>query len=104
MRGHQPPDGLELTVLVDGPTRVVVATGEIDLATVPQFHEALARAAASGEKVVVDLRACTFIDSTGIHELVLLRRRSPDLAILADSPMIRRTFEVIGLSDMLSRG
>jgi anti-sigma B factor antagonist len=51
----------------DDGTRVVL-TGELDLAGVPALEAALARVDEAGEaRLVLDLRAVTFIDSSGIR-------------------------------------
>jgi anti-sigma B factor antagonist len=52
-----------------------MVAGEMDLATVPQLHDALMVVLRDGEPHVihVDLSGVTFMDSTGINELVHLR-------------------------------
>jgi anti-sigma B factor antagonist len=54
---------------LDGST-LVVASGEIDIATSPALREALLAAAESSGRVVVDLSAVTFLDSTGLGVLM----------------------------------
>jgi anti-sigma B factor antagonist len=54
---------------LDGST-LVVASGEIDLATSPALRGALLVAAESSGRVVVDLSAVTFLDSTGLGVLM----------------------------------
>ena len=50
--------------------------GEIDLHTAPQLHAPLADLdVAATERVVVDLSACGFIDSTGLGVLVAAAKR-----------------------------
>jgi anti-sigma B factor antagonist len=63
------------------PAVVVVApSGEVDLATSPELREGLERAEAEATAgLVVDLRAVSFIDSTGIGELVGCHRRCREL-------------------------
>ncbi|MEO3759604.1 STAS domain-containing protein [Mycobacterium sp. B14F4] len=48
---------------------VVIASGEIDLANVDEFGALLARAAAAGSSVTVDLSAVTYCDSAALREL-----------------------------------
>jgi anti-sigma B factor antagonist len=45
-------------------------SGELDLATVGQLEEAIDTHLAASEDVVVDLRALSFMDSTGVRALV----------------------------------
>jgi anti-anti-sigma factor len=50
--------------------RLVTLTGEHDLATVPQLHEAIEAAVATGDPVVVDLTPTAFVDSSVIGLLI----------------------------------
>ncbi|HMJ32442.1 MAG TPA: anti-sigma factor antagonist [Baekduia sp.] len=50
--------------------------GELDLGTAPQFREGLADAERDGGTVVVDLRSVTFIDSSGVGELLGAHQRA----------------------------
>lgn len=77
-------------------------SGEIDLATAPKLREGLELAeeqVSSG--LVVDLRAVTFIDSTGIGELVGCHRRSRErdvpLAFVVPEGTIRKILSVTGM-------
>jgi anti-sigma B factor antagonist len=45
----------------------VRVTGELDFATAPQLVQTLGRAEASSQRVVLDLRQLTFMDSAGVH-------------------------------------
>ena len=54
---------------LDGST-VLIAAGEIDIATAPALREALLAAAQLSGRVVVDLSAVTFLDSTGLGVLM----------------------------------
>ncbi|MCW3000911.1 MAG: anti-sigma-factor antagonist [Conexibacter sp.] len=57
--------------------RVAMALrGELDLGTVPQFRDRLADAERDGTTLVVDLRRVTFIDSSGIGELLGAHQRA----------------------------
>jgi anti-sigma B factor antagonist len=47
---------------------VVRVSGDLDLATAPQLEEVLATLP-PGSRVVIDLGACTFLDSTGVRVL-----------------------------------
>ena len=54
---------------------LVVATGELDIATVTHVDQALRRAETDAGLVVLDLRALEFIDSTGAHLVLAAARR-----------------------------
>jgi anti-sigma B factor antagonist len=83
----------------DPATRVVVLRGELDVATVPAFREALNPLAdnESIECICVDLVEVTFIDSTGLMTLLnALRRvvrREGRLVIACNNPTVLRLFE-----------
>jgi anti-anti-sigma factor len=50
--------------------------GELDLGTASKFHDDLADAERQGTTVVVDLRGVTFIDSSGVGELLGAHQRA----------------------------
>ena len=81
-------------------------TGAVDLATAPALLAELQRAIeCSVANIVVDCSDLTFIDSTGLYVLeeaqraLRAQRREMHLVNVARSP--RRTFEVLGQTDML---
>jgi anti-sigma B factor antagonist len=80
----------------------VAISGEVDMATVKQLRDALVEADRQGfGEVVVDLAGLSFIDSSGLRELVLAARRArragyPFRAI-NPSHHIRRLFELTAL-------
>ena len=56
---------------------VVEVSGDLDLATAPQLRDAGLRALGiEPTRVVIDLTDVTFIDSSGLGVLVLLRRKA----------------------------
>jgi anti-sigma B factor antagonist len=86
-----------------GGTCRVAASGELDIATVPDLEAAFEAArAGSPEAIVLDLRAVTFIDSTGMA-LLLRLLDVPDAPPLRFrvSPAIERLLEIIGLEGRL---
>jgi anti-anti-sigma factor len=103
-----PPDRPALLVDVHSDTdgaRVVVADGEIDLETSPKLGDVLSDALADGaRRVVLDLRAVTFIDSTGISLLLTsaeqARRDGIELCI-APSALVRRVLGIAGVDLVL---
>ncbi|HEX8205033.1 MAG TPA: MMPL family transporter [Solirubrobacteraceae bacterium] len=82
-------------------TRVVL-TGDLDLATVPLLRERLAAVEGEAELLVVDLRAVTFVDSSGLGELVAAhqraRRRQGRLVVLRGAGT--RVAEVLAMSGL----
>ena len=54
----------------------VRVTGELDVATAPILARALSQADTRAQRVVLDLRELTFIDSSGVHVIIDASRRA----------------------------
>ena len=86
---------------------VVVASGEIDMATAPMLARELTAAIQAGDgAVVLDLADVTFFDSSGLRVAIVAHRDLGDkgrrLAVVcAPDGHVRRTFTLAGLSDVL---
>jgi anti-sigma B factor antagonist len=85
----------------DGVATVTVR-GEIDLVTVEEFAERLGEVARRGpRRLVINLAGVRFVDSTGLHAFVRVRRELPEpCPVILRSPrsQVRRVFDVTGLS------
>jgi anti-sigma B factor antagonist len=77
-------------------------SGEIDLATAEPIGEELIEYARRAEgDVVVDCSELTFIDSSGLHMLVAVQRRTgKQLVLKAVPPGSRRTLELTQLDEV----
>ena len=86
------------------PGHLVIASGEIDVATAPQLGEAIAECP-DGD-VIVDLTSVEFMDSTGLKVLLaaqrLVNRRGARLLIHYVSPIITRLIEITRLDEVLN--
>ncbi|HEU4426854.1 MAG TPA: STAS domain-containing protein [Pilimelia sp.] len=87
--------------------RVVVA-GEIDTSTAADLEDQLTAAIGLGQPtVVVDLAGVTFLDSSGVAELVAAYHRAADAGVSVRvancSIMVRRVLEVTGVWKALTR-
>ncbi|MDX6701145.1 MAG: anti-sigma factor antagonist [Baekduia sp.] len=89
-----------------GDKMVMELHGELDMFISPglaaRFHEL----AEDGDRdVVVDLSDARFIDTTVLETFVMAQKELQDhkhaLAVIADGPYTRRTFELTGLNDVL---
>jgi anti-sigma B factor antagonist len=86
---------------------VVVASGEIDMATAPMLGRELTAAIQAGDgAVVLDLVDVTFFDSSGLRVAIVAHRelgeRGRRLAVVCDPEgHVRRTFTLAGLSEVL---
>ena len=78
MSVHEPsdPSRLAITVERDADTVVLRLAGELDLGTAPLFGSRLHEVEDEGSLVVVDLRRVTFMDSSGIAQLLGAHRRA----------------------------
>lgn len=88
-----------------GPHAIVVVEGEIDAYTAPTLREKFVELINAGvDRLVVDLRKVTFIESVGLGTLVAARKRlrrfDRNLCIVLDERQgsIYRTFEITGLT------
>jgi anti-sigma B factor antagonist len=78
--------------------------GEIDLETSPKLRELL-EALDEDLGVIVDLSSVTFLDSSGLSELVQANERhaaAGGVRLVVTSTWIRRVLEVSGLADVFS--
>jgi len=89
-------------------TALVALRGELDLLTVSKFAEVLdgLEPRAGGVRhVVLDLRGLTFMDLTGLHELIrqneFARSNRHNLAVVRGTDAIQRVLELTGVEEML---
>jgi len=93
---------VEFHVAVDATARppVVTVWGEVDLATVAAFRDALSEAVETGAgEVVVDLNRVTFMGSTGIRELVRIHDAVRRIEVRVSPSIVRRALETAVLPD-----
>jgi anti-sigma B factor antagonist len=84
----------------------VLVTGEVDLETSAALRTALLELANDGAQLVtVDLAETDFIDSTGLHALVVamkqLREHGGDLVLRSPSRNAARVLELSGLATVV---
>lgn len=76
-------------------------SGEVDLATVSAFRDALTAAAARGRSIVVDMSGIKYVDSSGIHALIdytnACKQRSNHLIIVALRGTVQKVIEITNL-------
>ena len=87
---------------------VVIVTGDLDAATAPRLHSELAQLSEDGvDRIVLDLRRMTFVDSFGLGVIVNAKKRlsqqgnSLCLVAGADQRTLRRVLEITGLERIL---
>jgi len=97
---------LQMAVSERDGVAVLTVRGEIDVSTAPRLRQQLVEMASTGQdRVVLDLDAVDFLDSTGLGVLIggLKRFRSlgGDLLLVCTRPRILKVFEITGLSGVL---
>ncbi|MFF0740640.1 STAS domain-containing protein [Streptomyces sp. NPDC004111] len=83
-----------------GGWHIVVARGDLDLASLPPLREALETAAATGAPIVVDLDAVTYADSMTLN-LLLQIHRATTLRLAAPGRQVCRLFGITGADQVL---
>ena len=89
-----------------GIVRLVLA-GEVDLATAERIPEATEKALTSAQpaEVLIDLAAVTFLDSTGMRNLLTAQRLAADsgvpLRVVGARGGVERVLTMTGLLDVL---
>lgn len=99
--------GFDLKVQPAADETTVAVSGELDAYTAPQLRKVLDEILdGSVPSLVVDLRATSFIDSTGLGVLVGAARkaRSQDSELVLDSPTrsVHRVLQITGLTLSIS--
>jgi anti-anti-sigma factor len=87
----------------EGGTDVAIF-GELDLATVERVEAALRQALEAEGRVVLDMRACPFVDSRGIAAIVKaalrLQERDREFVVGGVQERVMRIFTLAGLDSM----
>jgi anti-sigma B factor antagonist len=101
-----PEFGISSRRLTNG-TWLVAVSGEVDLYTAPELDRALASSVTAGaRRLVVDLSAATFVDSTALHVLLRAARqldgKEGELIVAAPDPNVRRVFGITGFDRLFS--
>ena len=75
----------------------VVAVGDIDLANVAEFQDAMAAAAAGAPTLTVDLAAVTYCDSAAVRALFAVAATTDLTMIVSSTGPIRTLLGISGL-------
>ena len=80
---------------------VILVAGELDLATAPELVEALNRETLTNGRACIDMRDCTFIDSSGLQAIVSsardFRRDGGELSVTELNGDVAALFRLSGL-------
>ena len=101
------PEGFSVRIMRRGDAAVVVPTGELDCGSALALEASLTRAFADPvRRVVLDLRELEFIDSGGLHALLVARRRAEAagkaFSLVAGHRGLQRTLEIAGVHHVFS--
>jgi len=86
---------------------LVAVSGELDLYTAPDLEAAILSASdGQGPRLIVDLSAISFIDSTALGVLLKhvgrLAARGGSLIVVSNDPRIDRLLEITGLQERIA--
>lgn len=101
--GGQGPFRCQIEDLSD--IAIVQPAGELDLAVVQVFRNALDSALRSRRHIIVDMSGLRYIDSTGLKELALCHQRSREygqtLVMITPPAPLRKLVEIMRLDHMI---
>lgn len=75
--------------------------GELDIATAPELQRELQEAQRWARLIVIDLRAVTFIDCSGLHVLIAARAGRARTMLVAGHA-VKRLLDLAGVADQVS--
>lgn len=101
-----PPEPFRLEVEPHRSTIALTAHGELDIATAETLRAKLHEVIEAGfRRIVLDLRAVSFIDSSGLRAILAARTSSSDagveFALIPGPEPVQRLFEITGTERML---
>jgi anti-sigma B factor antagonist len=106
MIGAIPDPEFSVNVSSENSTEFVVVHGDVDLATVGVLRAQLTAALERGEKVVLDLREVTFMDTQGLAAVIEAQQASAAsgtrFVVVRAPATVHRLFDMIGLSERLT--
>lgn len=80
---------------------MVVITGEIDVASAPDFADQVALAVATGPpELVIDLTDASLLDAAGVRVIIWARMRLPAgarIVIRCPQPIVRKVLRITGV-------
>jgi anti-anti-sigma factor len=100
----QPPESFHCETGRDGDASWVRPVGELDLDTASQLDRELAALREAGaDRLVLDMRALTFMDSTGLRLVIRwdtdAREQGFEFAIVPGREVVQRVFRLTGMHE-----
>lgn len=86
----------------DAAAPVLTLAGELDMATIDRLDETMQPVlSAHPQRLVVDVSAVSFADSSAIAKLVVWSKAAGDMELRGASPLLRRVISAMGLERAL---
>jgi anti-sigma B factor antagonist len=103
---YQPPDSFRCEKGRDGDAWWIRPIGELDLDTAPQLEAELEAVRSDGAgRLVLDMRALTFMDSTGLRLVIrwdtAAKADGFEFAIVPGVEVVQRVFRLTGMDEHL---
>jgi len=84
---------------------LLTVDGELDLSTSPELREALVALASGHDRIAIDLRAVTFMDSTALGVIVAAMKRAREhggeLALVGPNGSPRKVLSITALDQIV---
>ncbi len=91
------------TVMIDTERGVVRASGDLDIQCAPMMRSALHQMCdIGGEDVVIDMSEVTFMDSTGLRELLKVTSDGHNVTLLDVPRQVRVLLELAGVDSLFT--
>jgi anti-sigma B factor antagonist len=102
----EPPESFRCESSTAGDATWVQPIGELDLDTAPLLDQELATARAAGaDRIILDMRALTFMDSTGLRLVIRwdtdAREQGFTFAMVPGPEVVQRVFRLTGMADVI---
>jgi anti-anti-sigma factor len=103
----EPPESFRCESRRDGDVAWVQPIGELDLDTATNLDQELAAVREAGAaRIVLDMRALTFMDSTGLRLVIRwdtdARQGGFEFAIVPGTEVVQRVFRLTGMDDVIA--
>lgn len=94
-------DGLVVTSERTGTTGRIIASGELDIASAPNYTTTPNAPSTTILRSSYSISHVSFIDSTGLHALLQAAARQPNRLRIVPSAVCLRLFDLVGVRDRL---
>ena len=80
---------------------MIFVAGKIDVNTVAAFRKEVAEISAGASEIIFDFREVNYISSAGLRELLICRKKFPDLKIENVRPEVFSVFSMTGFDSLI---